>query len=97
VGYYPSPSGSVDPRRDIYIYGARNNARTRDNHRLDFSVMKTVMHEKKVTSWTFGVYNMYNRLNPFYMNLGLNEKGGRSLYQVSLLPFIPFVSYKIGF
>lgn len=97
VGYYPSPSGSVDPHRDIYIYGARNNARTRDNHRLDFSVMKTVMHEKKVTSWTFGVYNMYNRLNPFYMNLGLNEKGGRSLYQVSLLPFIPFVSYKIGF
>ena len=97
VGYYPSPSGSADPRRDIYIYGARNNARTRDNHRLDFSVMKTVMHQNRVSSWTFGVYNMYNRLNPFYMNLGLNEKGGRSLYQVSLLPFMPFVSYKIGF
>jgi len=97
VAYYPSPSGSADPQRDIYIYGARNNARTRDNHRFDFSVVRNVIHKKTVASWTFGVYNLYNRLNPFYMNLGVNERGGRSLYQVSLLPFMPFVSYKIGF
>ena len=55
-------------------------------------------YAKKIRGrWVFGVYNAYNRLNPFYINLGLGEAGKRSLYQVSLLPVLPFVNYQIDF
>ncbi len=94
VGVFPSPT-STDPARDILIYKDRNNARSRDNHRLDISFRYVKKSVKFNQSWTFGVYNMYNRMNPFYINIGLDEKGNRAQFQVSLLPILPFVSYHI--
>ncbi len=97
LGIVPSPTAS-DPAQDVYLYGARNNLRALDNHRLDFSfTYETKPTEKRKSRWVFGVYNAYNRLNPFYINLGLGEGGKRSLYQVSLLPILPFVNYQIDF
>jgi hypothetical protein len=97
VGIVPSPTSS-DPALDVYIYGARNNLRAADNHRLDFSfTYEKTSPEKRKRRWVFGVYNAYNRLNPFYVNLGLGQGGSRSLYQVSLLPILPFVNYQIDF
>lgn len=97
VGIVPSPTSS-DPALDVYIYGARNNLRAADNHRLDFSfTYEKTSPEKRKQRWVFGVYNAYNRLNPFYVNLGLGQGGSRSLYQVSLLPILPFVNYQIDF
>ncbi len=97
LGIVPSPTAS-DPAQDVYIYGARNNLRARDNHRLDFSfTYEGKSTQKRKSRWVFGVYNAYNRLNPFYLNLGLGEGGKRSLYQVSLLPILPFVNYQIDF
>ena len=97
VGILPSPTSS-DPAQDIYLYGARNNLRAIDNHRLDFSFTYEKASPGKIKgTWVFGVYNAYNRLNPFYINLGLGEGGNRSLYQVSLLPVLPFINYQIHF
>ncbi len=96
VGVFPSPT-STDPVRDILIYGDRNNARSRDNHRMDVSFRYFKKGDKFNQSWTFGVYNMYNRMNPFYINIGLDEQGNRSQFQISLLPVMPFVSYHIDF
>ena len=97
VGIIPSPTSS-DPAQDIYLYGTRNNLRALDNHRLDFSFSYEKNSTKKFRGrWVLGVYNAYNRLNPFYVNLGLGEAGKRSLYQVSLLPVLPFVNYQIDF
>ncbi len=96
VGVFPSPT-STDPVRDILIYGDRNNARSRDNHRMDVSFRYFKKGDKYNQSWTFGVYNMYNRMNPFYINIGLDEQGNRSQFQISLLPVMPFVSYHIDF
>ena len=97
VGIVPSPTSS-DPALDVFIYGARNNLRAADNHRLDFSfTYEKTSPEKRKRRWVFGVYNAYNRLNPFYVNLGLGQGGSRSLYQVSLLPILPFVNYQIDF
>jgi hypothetical protein len=97
VGIIPSPTSS-DPAQDIFLYGERNNLRSRDNHRLDFSFTYEIAHKHgSVSRWSFGVYNAYNRLNPFYINLGFAEGGKRSLYQVSLLPILPFVNYQWEF
>ncbi len=96
VGVFPSPT-STDPAKDILIYGDRNNTRSRDNHRLDASFRYVKRGDKYNQSWTFGVYNMYNRMNPFYINIGLDDQGNRSQFQISLLPVMPFVSYHIDF
>ena len=96
IGVYPSNTSS-DPAQEIFIYGERNNARTIANHRLDFSFTRKANFFGYDASWIFGVYNVYNRKNPFYINLGLGNQGNRSLYQVSLLPFMPFVNYQVKF
>lgn len=102
IGKYLSPAPG-DPYREIYVYGDRNNARTRDNHRLDiaFNFEKQVLGKHKMPmysrTWSVGLFNTYNRRNPFYINLGIDSKGNRVLSQVSLLPILPNVSYKIAF
>ncbi|MEL6986882.1 MAG: TonB-dependent receptor, partial [Bacteroidota bacterium] len=49
-------------------YGPRNSARLEDYHRLDLSATYTPKPDTKKnfkSSWTFSVYNAYNRKNPF--------------------------------
>lgn len=96
IGIIPSAS-SNDPFRDVYIYGNRNNRRTADNHRLDLSVNIKGKTGKISTQLSFGVYNVYNQHNPFFVNLGLDQNGDRKLFQVSLLPIIPFINYQLSF
>lgn len=96
VGIFPSQT-SNDPIHDVYIYGQRNNRRSRDNHRIDISATYKLPKKRTESSWVFGIYNVYNRMNPFYLNLGLGNDGGRSLYQVSLLPILPFINYQLSF
>ncbi len=96
IGIIPS-SSSNDPFRDVYLYGERNNRRTADNHRLDLSVHIKGKPGKFQSQIALGVYNVYNQHNPFFVNLGIDSKGERKLFQVSLLPIIPFVNYQISF
>lgn len=95
IGKYASPT-PTDPYRDIFIYGNRNNARVRDNHRLDisFNFIKEKKNYKRVFS--IGLFNAYNRKNPFYLRFGYDKVGQRKLYQVSLLPILPNISYKVS-
>lgn len=62
---------------DIPIFIDRNNARLRPYHRLDFSWK--VRYSKKVNrrwvgDWTFTIYNVYSRRNPF--NLYYSQRTG---------------------
>ncbi len=96
IGIVPSAS-SNDPFRDVYLFGDRNNRRTADNHRLDLSVNVKGKPGKFTAQFTIGVYNVYNQHNPFFVNLGIDSQGERKLFQVSLLPIIPFVNYQLSF
>lgn len=102
IGKYLSPA-PADPYREIFIYGDRNNTRTRDNHRLDiaFNFEKQVASHKRIPGysriWSVGLFNSYNRRNPFYINMAVDKNGNRVLSQVSLLPILPNVSYKVTF
>lgn len=95
IGKYASPTPN-DPYRDIFIYGDRNNARVRDNHRLDFSFNFKKEKKNYTRVLSIGLFNAYNRQNPFYLRFGYDKSGQRKLYQVSLLPIMPNVSYKIN-
>jgi hypothetical protein len=76
-------------------------------HRLDlsFNFARTTRRGKQA-SWTAGVYNLYNRANPFYVDIrrriivqepqtfGSTIIGTQNTLRLgSFLPVLPFVSY----
>ncbi len=75
----------------------RNTIRSANYHRFDISFQRTKEKKWGESTWTLGVYNAYNRKNPFYYYIGWDERGNRALRRVSLFPFIPSVSYSIKF
>lgn len=95
---------------EVLLYGDRNSARIKDYHRLDVAVTCNIVTKRnRKATWTFSVYNLYNRHNPYYYyyNTSLNDYQVRAenltdfqpmnLYQMSFFPIIPSVSYKIYF
>ena len=52
----------------IYYYAERNGYRAPDYHRLDVSASWTKKGKKVTRQWVFGIYNLYNRYNPFLIN-----------------------------
>jgi outer membrane receptor for ferrienterochelin and colicin len=81
--------------------GARNDLRLPDYHRLDLSVRYKVQKKRWRHTFTAGVYNIYNRLNPLYYQLANrpNDQGAleAQYLQVSLLPVLPSVRYRADF
>jgi len=92
---------------EVLIYGDKNSARMRPYHRLDLSLSfntKTIKGRKE--SWTFSIYNLYNRRNPYFYYYNTKPElyfyrperfGFLKLYQFSFLPIVPSVSYKVEF
>ena len=91
--------------QDIHTeYGPRNSARIPSYHRLDLAATLTPDKKGKKwhSSWTFSIYNVYNRLNTYftYPSLALDLEAGRTLsayYKISLFPVIPSVTWNFKF
>ena len=96
--------GYVIPNNDE---NARNNVRIPDYHRLDISLtLDPKKHEKRWKGqWVFGVYNLYNRRNPFSIYFEQQEPrvapGSEVSTQATRLSvignFIPAISYNFTF
>ena len=84
-------------------YASKNNYRMPSYHRLDIGV--NIHKEKKwgTATWSFGIYNAYNRKNPFYLEVGYSNQldnhgfSKLGLIQYSLFPLIPSISYAFKF
>lgn len=85
------------PNNIIYIYGDRNNYQFPLYHRLDLGVNFKKVKAKYSRILSVGAYNLYNRLNPFYITPAYNKDGDRVFEAISLFPFIPSIGYKIIF
>jgi len=96
VGKYSSPTPQ-DPYREIFIYNGRNKERARANHRLDLSIAHKKVKQRYTRTWVFGLFNAYNRHNPFFYQFLYDEDGEQKLNSVSLLPILPNLSYTIQF
>jgi len=83
-----------EPFREVYIYGPRNGYRTPDNHRLDINFSLEKKKKYYTRTWNLGLFNVYNRVNPFYLQMGYDEQGRRRLYSVSFLPLLPNISWR---
>lgn len=82
-------------------YGALNSFRTQAYHRLDISAQFYKKKRKYERFWEVGVFNAYNRKNPFYYYLKAENVGGGGqrliLKKRALFPIIPSLSYNIKF
>jgi hypothetical protein len=81
---------------NVLIYADRNSYRMRPYHRLDLGINLTKQKKYGNRTWSFSIYNVYNRQNPYYYYtkaVGSEMK----LYQQSLFPIIPSVSYSYSF
>jgi hypothetical protein len=82
------------------LYSERNAYRIPDFFRTDFSMMIDGNHKVKQrfhSSWTFGVYNLTGRDNPYSVYFTL-ENGEIKGYQLSVFgTAIPFISYNLRF
>jgi len=85
--------------------GDRNNFRFAPYHRLDLAaVYKPLRNQgrKWQNEWVFAIYNVYSRLNPYFVYLNntgsLQQQSLRvEARQVSLFPIIPSVTYNFKF
>ena len=81
----------------VESYGPRNSTRMPSYHRFDFGLNKHWNKKKIKKTLSIGAYNVYNRKNPFFIYLDINEQNDRIAKQVSLFPIIPSISYRIQF
>lgn len=91
-------------------FTTKNGYRMDSYHRLDIAATYTRKPNRKFkSSWNFSIYNVYNRHNPYFIFLdiedttndgsGTLESGGLTptATQVSLFPIIPSVSWNFTF
>lgn len=79
-------------------YGEKNSFRMAPYHRFDIAVQFHKKKKRVERTFELGVYNSYNRKNPFYYYAGYDEVTGEAeLRQVSLFPIIPSVSWTYKF
>ncbi len=101
----------------IDVYTERNAFRMAPYHRADISATwhmknrraeKTPDGELKVrrknfkSNWNFSVYNLYNRMNPYFIYFGSEGQLQNGVvqikaYQVSLFPVLPSVTWNFEF
>ncbi|KOH44183.1 TonB-dependent receptor plug domain-containing protein [Sunxiuqinia dokdonensis] len=75
-------------------YDSPNNFKMPLFHHLDLSYnTKRITSKGKTHTWSFSVYNVYNKMNPWYYYKGTSGK----LKQVSIFPIIPSIGYKYTF
>ena len=83
----------------------RNNYRKPAYHRFDLGVN---FHKKKkngTRTWNISIYNLYNRNNPFFIYPGSKSislpngeyQSKKVLYQISIFPIIPSITYIYSF
>lgn len=93
------PDGQVTrPLPSLEQVDKRNNYRLPATHHLDLNLN---YHRSEKTMWSFTIYNVYNRANPFMVYPGYSERNGQvgkyNLFQYSIFRFVPSISYTYKF
>ncbi len=90
---------TIDGETVVDYAASRNNYRMQDYHRLDIGLN---IHRQKEGSkikrqLSIGVFNVYNRHNPFFYKLDTSEEEGKRLMRLSIGPIIPSISWSMNF
>ncbi|WP_164112467.1 MULTISPECIES: TonB-dependent receptor [Sphingobacterium] len=97
---FPSGKYSVNGNTMFY-YTERNGYRMPDYHRLDISATyePKPLHKRFRSSWSFGLYNVYNRKNAYIIDFRENENNANitEAYRIALFGAIPSVTWNFKF
>lgn len=97
---FPSGKYSVNGNTMFY-YTERNGYRMPDYHRLDISATyePKPLHKRFHSSWSFGLYNVYNRKNAYIIDFRENENNANitEAYRIALFGAIPSVTWNFKF
>lgn len=95
------PSGKYQINdRTVFYYTEKNSYRTPDYHRLDVSATLEGKPGKKLqSSWSFGIYNLYNRKNAFSIDFkdDPDDATKTQAVQTTLFGIIPSVTWNFKF
>lgn len=80
-----------------FHYASRNGFRMRAYHRMDLGITHTKTTKWGESRWNLSVYNLYSRLNPYFIYYGTDDFGDPAFKQVSLFPILPSISYAFSF
>ncbi len=112
VFVFGTGNATTIPERFYFINGVLTQENSRINayrlapyHRLDISATLTPEHKRKkkyVDSWVFSIYNVYSRMNPFFIYFDQNGSVNNgdlkvTAKQVSLFPILPSVTWNVRF
>lgn len=102
---YLSEGDIFDFGQTAYIYGTKNNLRMGAYHRLDIGVNFHKVKARGIRTWSFNIYNVYNRQNPlfYYLDYPDDEQnqngasGNMKVYQRSFFPIMPSITFTYKF
>jgi len=112
VFVYGTGNATTVPERFYFVggvltqeFGRINSYRLNPYHRIDIAATYTPNYKKPrkyKSNWVFSIYNVYSRLNPYfiYFDQSLDNQSGTQQIeakQVSLFPIIPSVTWNIKF
>ncbi len=89
---YTVPGQPAGP--NIIAFEKINNYRLPAYHRLDLAVTANFERKRLKHSLQFGIFNVYNRQNPFFISFDPYLKSGNAS-QLTLLPFLPSIRYAL--
>ncbi len=102
IEQYPAMSDPFNPMvydyNSINYFEGKNQFRTPKYHRLDIGINFHKQLKRAYRTWSIGLYNAYNRKNPFIIYFETDwETDTKHLKQLSLFPILPSVSYSLKF
>ena len=86
--------------QETQYFNSKNSFRMRPYHRLDFAISFKKIKNNHINVWSINIYNVYNRQNPYFYFFDTDTENGntvKKLYQQSLFPIIPSISYSFKF
>jgi hypothetical protein len=101
TGYFSMPNSSLTHIDLLPVYADKNSQQFPVSHRLDISFIFKSRLDRKWMKWTgewhIGAYNVYNRAQPYRVEV-VGKNDGSFKYQAKgLFGFIPFVAYNFKF
>lgn len=86
--------------KTIFYYPERNTDRMPDYHRLDLSATREAKPGKKLqSSWSFGIYNVYNRKNAYSIDFrdDPDNSSKTQVVRTTLFGIIPSITWNFKF